>query len=94
MTTERKNEIEANVYKILEANNVWVNYISFHLTLPLMYVEVKGDWKHDHLRCKFVMKEHGFEYLNEDVTEEDGSDFYTAVHYYSIPHKYWLEDEN
>lgn len=41
-----------------------------------------GDWKHDHARLNYLMKEIGFTLLEEIVTEEDGSDSYSATHRY------------
>lgn len=42
-----------------------------------------GDWKHEHGWCDELMKKMGFTLNNEEVTEEDGSDCYSAIHYYS-----------
>ena len=42
-----------------------------------------GDWKHDHLRAKWVVEDVlGLDVMNWDtvVTEEDGSDCYSAHH--------------
>ena len=45
-----------------------------------------GDWKHSHLafKCLFqkYFKERGYNplYISQDVTEEDGSDTYSAIH--------------
>ena len=46
-----------------------------------------GDWKHSHLRFKFLVgqyaKEHNLtklHYMGEEITEEDGSDCYSAKH--------------
>lgn len=45
-----------------------------------------GDWKHEHLRSKILFQEfcaHNNlpgEYVGEEVTEEDGSDTYSATH--------------
>lgn len=41
-----------------------------------------GDWKHDHLMCDWMMKELGYELLTAIVTQEDGSDCYSAVRVY------------
>lgn len=41
-----------------------------------------GDWKHDHGYLDYVMGKKGFEKINEVVTEEDGSDCYSAIHTY------------
>ena len=48
-----------------------------------------GDWKHDHLCCDHIMKENGYTLINEVVTEEDGSDTYSSIHYYK---KFTIED--
>lgn len=41
-----------------------------------------GDWKHDHMRCDYLMKLHGYTYVGCEVTESDGSDCYSATHLY------------
>ena len=41
-----------------------------------------GDWKHEHLRCDWLMEEFGYIKINVIETEEDGSDCYSADHYY------------
>lgn len=41
-----------------------------------------GDWKHEHLYADYVMKQHGFLLKNEVVTEENGDDCYSSIHYY------------
>lgn len=41
-----------------------------------------GDWKHDHSYCDFLMRECGYICTDEQVTEEDGSDCYSAIHFY------------
>lgn len=43
-----------------------------------------GDWKHDHLYLDHLMGELGYILVNEDVTEEDGSDCYSSEHYYKL----------
>ena len=43
-----------------------------------------GDWKHEHHYLDYVMGELGFSVYKVNITEEDGSDCYSAVHYYRI----------
>lgn len=38
-----------------------------------------GDWKHDHLRADYLVP---YTCTHVVVTEEDGSDCYSAVHFY------------
>ena len=39
-----------------------------------------GDWKHEHMWCKILMEYIGFREIGEMLTEEDGSDCYSATH--------------
>ena len=42
-----------------------------------------GDWKHEHLWCDNLMGYIGYEtYCEQEVTEENGSDCYSAIHYF------------
>ena len=41
-----------------------------------------GDWKHDHRWCENLMGYLGYGELGCEVTEENGSDCYSAVHYF------------
>jgi len=43
-----------------------------------------GDWKHDHGWCNNLMSYLGYDEDDMVVTEEDGSDCYSARHYYSM----------
>ena len=44
-----------------------------------------GDWKHSHGYLDYLMKEKHIMKVRENVTEEDGSDCYSAIHTYLIP---------
>lgn len=41
-----------------------------------------GDWKHEHGCLCYLMHQKGFTQYNEVVTEEDGSDCYSSIHYF------------
>ena len=46
-------------------------------------VEIRwGDWKHDHNRLDYLVRKlvPGLRNIVTDVTEEDGSDCYSAIH--------------
>lgn len=48
-----------------------------------VYVEISyGDWKHDHLRCDYLMKTMGYKLKEEKVTRQDSSDCYDSIHIY------------
>ena len=46
-----------------------------------------GDWKHEHRYLDYIMNELGYSLYTEDVTESDGSDCYSALHYYRKYHR-------
>lgn len=48
-----------------------------------------GDWKHSHGYCDYLMSLLGYRPLREVVTEQNGSDAYSSIHYYV---KITLED--
>lgn len=57
-----------------------INYINGGMIATL---EVRGDWKHSHLYCDYLMSKHlGYKFVTEKVTESDGSDWYTAIRIY------------
>lgn len=47
-----------------------------------LFVRVRGDWKHDHLRCQYLLEEDKYQIKSKFVVEEDGSDWYTADYYF------------
>ena len=65
------------------------NYAAFSAeiqSLDTMEIAIEfewGDWKHEHGYADYVMREHGFIKTDEQVTEEDGSDCYSSIHYYT-----------
>ena len=68
-TMLRKNDLWANVYE---------NKLSNEICVQINW----GDWKHDHLKCKWIMLENGFEHTKEEIIDEDGSDCYSSIHYF------------
>lgn len=76
-------EEEKKIYETLE-RKTWVEGVYEHL--GMVAVEIRGDWKHDHMRTRWLMEEIGYEQMFEVITEEDGSDFYTAIHYFEKAH--------
>ena len=43
-----------------------------------------GDWSHQHAYLKKVMGSIGYTQIDEVVTEENGSDCYSAIHYFKL----------
>lgn len=72
----------AQIYDIL--NMYHISAEVYETYDNLICIEINwGDWKHDHLRVDWLMEE---KFAPADywksVTEEDGSDCYSACHYY------------
>ena len=44
-----------------------------------------GDWKHDHLRADYLLNNIGYTCIDTVVTDSDGSDCYSAKHFYYKP---------
>lgn len=66
----------------LDENEVYpdeVNGGGDHVSVTIEW----GDWKHSHGYCDEVMEEIGYQLDDEEVTEENGSDCYSSIHYYS-----------
>ena len=83
--SERINAAIETARKVLAASGVCAEVYA-HSTLPLVCVEISwGDWKHDHLRADWVLGKEGMTCIGETITEEDGSDTYSAIHNYIAP---------
>lgn len=49
----------------------------------MIYIKIEwGDWKHSHLRADYLMKQIGYIFFDELITESDGSDCYSSIHIY------------
>lgn len=77
----------AELYRYLEDNGIYPSYIRTeyddineveHTVVSIDW----GDWKHEHLRCKYLMLDAGYGCDGTVTTNEDGSDCYSADHYY------------
>lgn len=82
---------DEKIDEIVERLNA--EFTKYHLdtayrSLDGICIEINwGDWKHNHLCTKWIVEEvldmlgfSGHYTITEDVTEEDGSDTYSAIH--------------
>ena len=82
-------DLEKDLRKILK--DTWVEDIYVDTSMrntstgPIIaYIEIDGDWKHDHLRATNAIeefaKERGYDIISrdEEITRDDGSDDYGA----------------
>ena len=88
MDYTKANEFASIIYKYLTEKDADFDevYPTEMFGFPCLVIEVNwGDWKHSHGYLDYLMKEKHFFKVREDVTEENGSDCYSANHIYLIP---------
>lgn len=86
---QEMDSIGRKVYEALKANRI---YADVWFEDEILNVSIEwGDWKHEHLRANYIIKETisgigGIEiaFNTEFMTETDGSDTYSAVHKYLL----------
>lgn len=102
-----KNDFE----KLQDIESAFITYLNDNDLYPEVWLEKGklfviinwGDWKHDHLRLQYLAKEFAnaiavrIEHTDVEITEENGSDTYSAVHTFEIDinelmNDYELED--
>ena len=70
------------VHDFLNDNGVWADVYPHYGTSALVVSISWGDWKHEHLWARDLMSYLGYAEIGSKVTEEDGSDTYSAEHYF------------
>ena len=72
----QKSSLEEKVRELFKENKLPYEWSVFD---GEVYVSVNwGDWKHDHRYLEYVMEQNNFKCVSSLVTEEDGSDCYSA----------------
>ena len=81
------------INKYLADNGFPCGVYPYGLDMPVVECEISwGDWKHEHLRLKWLMEEIGCVRIGSEVTEEDGSDTYSAIHRFIVDENVLKED--
>ena len=84
MTYDELVELSEKLEAHLRENRLFASVFAMH---EYIVIEIHwGDWKHEHLRCKWLTEEFFGKLgktvsIQTDVTEEDGSDCYSANHF-------------
>jgi len=74
------------IEKLLRDNDIFADCTQYS-DLPVLIVSIRwGDWKHEHARARWLIEQNveGVTYLNTRVTEDNGSDCYSAEHRYFL----------
>ena len=78
-----KNIISDFLFKHDRSDEVFYN--DFDNKIEIQVFVNNGDWKHDHLRVAHLINDTFCpDEIREEVTEEDGSDCYSAVHIFTF----------
>ena len=78
---DKMNALCAKIDKALRDGGVWNTEVYPSNNFSDITVEIyHGDWKHDHLRAKWIIAEMGGEQTSEWLLEESDSDCYSAAH--------------
>jgi disulfide oxidoreductase YuzD len=71
------------IHDFLNDNGVWADVYQYNQSNAAYVVSIEwGDWKHSHLWARDLMSYLGYVEVGSKVTEEDGSDCYSAEHYF------------
>lgn len=76
-----ETELYMKVWNLLSSNQMYYFISVINSSSVEIYVE-DGDWKHEHLVLRHLMEENGFTFMGKEITNENGSDCYSAVHTY------------
>ena len=77
------------INKYLGDNQFQYDVYPYMDDMPVVECEIHwGDWKHEHLRLKWLMEQIGCVRVSCEVTEENGSDCYSAIHRYIVNYEY------
>ena len=76
-----ETELYMKVWKLLSSHQMYY-FISVINSSSVSISVHDGDWKHEHLGLRHLMEENGFTFMGKEITGEDGSDSYSAIHTY------------
>lgn len=77
-----KKYIEDTIHQFLNDNGVWSEVFT-KCDRKVIVVSIEwGDWRHSHMWGTDLMRYLGYTEIGDKVTEENGSDCYSADHYY------------
>ena len=69
---------ERMIREYLNDNDLYADEV-YH-SGSFLRVSGDGDWKHFHIWLRLLMEYLGYQQVGEEVTDEDGSDWYGSIH--------------
>lgn len=78
-------DMDKKIYNLMEKHHLFGEIVEESAELKKIGIEITwGDWKHEHARLDLIMTENfdNLRSIHTVTTEEDGSDCYSAIHYY------------
>lgn len=83
-------KVSKSLHNYLKSENIYTDLCEFYGNELIIEINW-GDWKHEHLRTKLIVPKwveentaHEVVNITTDVTEEDGSDVYSARHIFKL----------
>lgn len=80
---DNEGDETTKIWHYLEDNGLYVDNVYVNSEGCVEISISWGDWKHEHGWCDSAMRYIGYGCDDEVVTEENGSDCYSAIHFYS-----------
>ena len=79
-------EILPKIEELLTTNHIGCEVEPYDM-IPAFTVHISwGDWKHEHLHARWLIEEANLgTFIKSETTDEDGSDCYSATHYFILP---------
>lgn len=77
--------MEKKIYELMHEHHIMGELVDYCEQKKMVAVEVIwGDWKHEHGRLDWLIGKTfpNLRSIHTTTTEEDGSDCYSAIHYY------------
>lgn len=77
--------MEKKIHELMTEHRIMGEVVDYSEQKKMIAVEVIwGDWKHEHARLDWLVGENfkNLRSIHTTTTEEDGSDCYSAIHYY------------
>lgn len=84
---QRMNALIGQLEKFFSEKKVWFDSIDYEEDGTVVVTIHWGEWKHDHMRCDcYAVDFFGANLIHRwnETTESDGSDCYSAKHYYAL----------